>query len=207
MSPDYGVQETQLSACGTTINGRRVEITLTSWTLQDRSASDASNAGSYYLIVARYLPSGAQREMFISFQTDNRSEIAQYRQIFWTATFDGSPAHATAPASPPCVAKPDPSLPAADAVLDTALVQMLIASTGPVPHGFAVMALEFDPSGALAGISVARSDLPDPAQRQLATLVASNLKPHDARTPASYMLRVDAGDTGLRYAVEPACTP
>jgi hypothetical protein len=96
-------------------------------------------------------------------------------------------------------------LPAADAVLDTALVQTLIASAGPAPRGFAVMALEFDPSGALTGISVAQSDLPDPAQKQLATLVASNLKPHDAHTPAAYMLRVDAGDAGLHYAVQPAC--
>jgi hypothetical protein len=105
----------------------------------------------------------------------------------------------------PCIAKPDPMLPAADAVLDTAIVQSLIASAGPGPRGFAVMALEFDPSGALTGISVAQSDLPDPAQRQLATLIASNLKPHDARTSASYMLRVDAGEAGLRYAVQPAC--
>jgi hypothetical protein len=204
---DAGGQTTQLSSCTTTIDGRQVEITLTSWTLVDRSLSNSSDAGAYYRIVARFLPAGSQREMFVSFQTDNRSEISQYRQLFWTVTFDGSPARATACAPPPCVAKPDPSFPTADAVLDTALVQTLIASAGPAPHGFVVMALEFDPSGALAGITVAQSDLPDPAQRQLATLVASNLKPHDARTAASYMLRIDAGDAGLRYATQPACAP
>jgi hypothetical protein len=220
MSPDFGSSVTPLSACETTISGRRVNISLFSVTTQDRGASDPSNAGTVYRVVARFYAAPPLGEMFISFQTDSRSEISDYRQIFWTATFDGSAppssvsakptasgAVAAAPAPPPCIAKPDPSLPAPDAVLDTALVQSLVSSTGPVPHGFALMSLKFDGKGALTSISVPESDLPDPAQKQLATLIASNLKPHDKQTPSSYRLRVDAADTGLHYAVQPACAP
>ena len=219
MAADEGFSTTQISSCQATINGRSVEITFSSVTSPDRSASDASNAGTLYRIAARFLAPAARDEIFIVFESDVRSEIADYRQIFWTVSFDSAPpqtgapgqstasAKPAAPAPPPCVPKPDPSLPALDAVLDTALVQSLIASTGPVPHGFALMSLKFDGKGALTSISVPQSDLPDPAQKQLATLIASNLKPHDKHTPSSYTLRVDAADTGLRYAVQGACAP
>jgi hypothetical protein len=213
MAANEGSSMTQISSCQATINGRSVEITFSSITSPDRSASDASNAGTLYRIAARFLAPAAQDEMFIVFESDVRSEIADYRQLFWTVSFDsappqGAPAQSTSAAKtapPPCVPKPDPSLPALGAVLDTALVQSLVASTGPVPHGFALMSLKFDGKGALTSISVPQSDLPDPAQKQLATLVASNLKPHDKHTPSSYTLRVDASDTGLRYAVQGAC--
>lgn len=199
---DNSPQMTQLSSCETTINGRHVEITL------------SSGSGSSYLLLARFFAAPPVGEMFVAFESDSRSEISSYRQIFWAVTFDGSAPASSAPgavaaalAPPPCVPKPDPSLPAADAVLDTALVQSLLASAGPVPHGFALMSLKFDGKGALTNISVPQSDLPDPAQRQLATLVASNLKPHDKHTPSSYTLRVDAADSGLRYTVQGACAP
>lgn len=211
---------TQLSSCETTINGRRVQITLSSLMSHAQGAPDGGASASFYLILARFFAAPPNGEMFIAFETDSRSEISSYRQIFWAATFDGSAppssapakpaargAVAAAPAAPPCVPKPDPSLPAPDAVLDTALVQSLLASAGPVPHGFALMSLKFDGKGALTNISVPESDLPEPAQRQLATLVASNLKPHDKHTPSTYMLRVDAADTGLHYTVQGACAP
>ena len=105
-----------------------------------------------------------------------------------------------------CNQKPDSKLPTADAVVDTALVQSLMAGSGPAPKGFAQMALRFD-KGALVNIAVLpTSDLPDPVQRQLATLVASNLKPHDKKTPSTFILRVDSKDDGLHYAVEPPCS-
>ena len=209
---DNSPQSTQLSSCETTINGHHVEITL------------SSGSGSSYLLLARFYAAPPVGEMFVAFETDSRSEVSNYRQIFWTVTFDGSAppsnasgkpaapgaapgAVAAAPVPPPCVPKPDPSLPAPDAVLDTALVQSLFASAGPVPHGFALMSLNFDGKGALTNISVPESDLPDPAQRQLATLVASNLKPHDKHTPSSYTLRVDAAESGLRYTIGGACAP
>lgn len=211
---------TQLSSCETTINGRRVEITLSSSMYHGQAALNGGASPSFYVIVAHFLATPALGDMFIAFETDSRSEISSYRQIFWTATFDGSVAtssapaksvalgaSANAPAPSPCIAKPDPSLPAADAVLDTALLQALVTSSGPPLHGFALMSLTFNGSGELTNISVAQSDLPDPAQKQLATLVASNLKPHDKHAPSRFMLRVDAGDAGLRYAVQPACAP
>lgn len=147
------------------------------------------------------------------------------RQIFWTANFGGAPAQmseapaqgsSAAPAfasampapmpaaTPVCVPKADPTLPAASAVLDSALVQMLVSGAGPMPKGYALMALKFD-GASLAGINVAQSDLPDPTQKQLATLVASNLKPHDTKSPSSFVLRVDTQDQGLHYSVQAAC--
>lgn len=211
MPADDGVQTSQLSSCTTTISGRRVEITLGSSTLVDRSASDASSSGTTYTLTAHFPASGSLGEMFILFQTDIRSEISDYRQLFWAATFDNgaSPASATSasatPAAALCVQKPDKSLPTPDAVLDTALVQALFSGSGPAPHGFALMALAFNGSGTLTNISVVQSDLPDPAQKQLATLVASNLKAHDKHTSSSFMLRVDAAEASFRYAVQPAC--
>ncbi|HEV7703950.1 MAG TPA: hypothetical protein VGO46_06635 [Gemmatimonadaceae bacterium] len=217
---DNSPQMTQLSSCETTINGHHVEITLSSAMVHSNGAPDAGGSGSSYLLLARFYSAPPVGEMFIAFETDARSEISSYRQLFWAVTFDGSAPPSSAPAKPPapgaiaaapapvpCTPKSDPSLPGPDAVLDTALVQSLLASAGPVPHGFALMSLKFDGKGALTNISVPQSDLPDPAQRQLATLVASNLKPHDKHTPSSYTLRVDAADTGLRYTVGGACGP
>ena len=218
---DNSPQTTQLSSCETTINGHHVEITLSSSTGTSNPAT--SSGPSSYLLIARFYAAPPVGEMFVAFETVTRSEISNYRQLFWAVTFDSdAPAASTpakpaapgaaggtvavAPAPPPCVPKPDPKLPGPDAVLDTALVQSLLASSGPVPHGFALMSLKFDGKGALTNISVPQSDLPDPAQRQLATLIASNLKPHDKHTPSSFTLRVDAADSGLHYTVGGACT-
>jgi hypothetical protein len=208
----------QRSSCETTINGRRVEITLSSSMSHGQASLDGGASPSFYVIVAHFLATPPLGDMFIAFETDSRSEISSYRQIFWTATFDGSVPTSSAPAksvalgaganaSPPCIAKPDPSLPAADAVLDTALLQALVKSSGPPLRGFALLSLTFNGSGELTNISVAQSDLPDAAQRQLATLVASNLEPHDKHAPSKFMLRVDAQDAGLHYATQPACSP
>ena len=219
---DNSPQMTQLSSCETTINGHHVEITLSSAMVHSNGAPDGGGSGSSYLLLARFYAAAPVGEMFVAFETDSRSEISNYRQIFWAVTFDGSAPLSSAPAKQaargaapgvvaaapaPCTPKPDPSLPAPDAVLDTALVQSILSSAGPVPHGFALMSLKFDDKGALTNISVPQSDLPDASQRQLATLVASNLKPHDKHAPSSYTLRVDAADTGLRYTVGGACAP
>ncbi len=58
-------------------------------------------------------------------------------------------------------------------------------------------------------MSIAKSDLPDAAQHQLASVVATNLKPHDAHAPSTFLLRVDAADAGLSYTVLPisGCAP
>jgi hypothetical protein len=221
---DNSPQMTQVSSCETTINGHHVEITLSSAMVHSNGAPDGGGTGQRYVLLARFYAAPPVGEMFVAFETDSRSEISSYRQLFWAVTFDGSappssaPAKpaapgaapgvvAAAPAPPRCVPKADPSLPALDAVLDTALVQSLFASMGPAPHGFALMSLKFDGKGALTNMSVPESDLPDSAQRQLATLVASNLKPHDKHAPSSYTLRVDAADAGLHYTVGGACAP
>jgi len=95
---DNSVTENQISSCETTINGRLVGITFSSATLQDRSASDASNAGTTYRIAAHFYAAPPAGEMFIVFETDSRSEISNYRQIFWAVTFDGGAPQSSAPA-------------------------------------------------------------------------------------------------------------
>jgi hypothetical protein len=105
-----------------------------------------------------------------------------------------------------CIQHPDSKLPKADAVVDTGLVQSLMSGSGPMPKGFAQMVLKFDNSGALVNIAVPQSDMPDPVQRQLATLVASNLKPHDKKSPSTFILQVDSKDDGLHYEVQPPCS-
>jgi hypothetical protein len=223
-----GAALTQTADCTTVLSGRRAELTSYMWNEEDNLMSPSGQAGPQYMVVARFFSTGSQREVFVAFKSNIQSDIGANRQMFWTITFPGSEgsaapvaqqtiassltaaapgAVAAAPtvAAPPCVPKPDPTLPAASAVVDSALVQMLVSGAAAMPHGFATMSLKFDGSGSLAGLTVAQSDLPDPVQKQLVTLVASNLKPHDAKSPAAYMLRVDTQDQGLHYTVQGSC--
>lgn len=201
-------QMNQTARCTTTIGGRVVEITEYKWSAPVTFTSQNGEPSSLYRAVARFRKTASQPEVFISLDSGAQSDIGAFSAIFWTASFT-SPAAASVGAAPTpaCVATPNPNLPALDAVLDTALVQMLVANAAPpIPHGFEVMSLRFDDSGGVAGISVSQSDLPDSTQRQLTTLVASNLKQHDSKAPSTFLLRVDAKDTGLRYSVQSDCT-
>jgi hypothetical protein len=218
----------QTADCNTILNGRRVELSSYTWTVEDARMSPSGDAGPQYMAVARFFATGTQREVYVAFKSNIQSDIGSNRQLFWTVSFPGSagdatasaqtpvavpafagtsPAPAPTPATPPaCVAKADPALPAASAVVDSGLVQSLIAGSGPMPKGYALMALKFD-GPSLAGIAVTQSDLPDPTQKQLATLVASNLKPRDTKSPSAFVLRVDTQDEGLRYTVQGTCAP
>jgi len=224
---------TQTGECEATIAGRRVEISNYNWTNEDRGMSPSGAAGSEYLVVARFYSTGALRESFIAYKTNIQSDASSMRAVFWTATFDapiavasatpvvqaaaGSappaqavPAAVAAAPAPACVPKSDPNLPTLDAVLDTALVQMLVSNAAPpIPHGFEVISLRFNDTGGVAGISVSQSDFPDATQRQLTTLVASNLKQHDAKAPSAFQLRVESQSSGMRYAVQStgSCAP
>jgi hypothetical protein len=224
-------QLTQTGECEAVIAGRRVAISRYTWTNEDRGMSPSGAAGSEYVVVARFYSTGELRESFIAYKTNIQSDVTSTREVFWTASFDtqkpvasaapapqaaGSapaqpaPAAVAAAPAPACVAKPEPNLPTLDAVLDTALVQMLVSNAAPpIPHGFEVMSLRFDDAGGVSGISVSQSDLPDATQRQLTTLVASNLKPHDAKAPSTFLLRVESQKPGLHYAVLPSggCAP
>lgn len=224
-----GAALTQTADCGIVLNGRHAELTSYMWNEEDNSMSPTGQAGPQYMVVGRFFSTGSQREVFVAFKSNIQSDIGANRQMFWTITFPGyaavpassaqqtaasatsdvAPAAAAAApiAAPACIPRPDPTLPVASAVVDSALVQMLISGASAMPHGFATMSLKFDGSGSLAGLSVAQSDLPEPVQKQLVTLVASNLKPHDAKSPASYMLRVDTQDQGLHYTVQGSCAP
>ena len=210
--------------CETVIAGRRVLITVYNWVTEDDPLSASGNAGAHFAAVARFYPTASQREVFVAFVSNVTYELKSFKQIFWTVSFDGAPgtvaaatpvaastvaamapaAHAAAAAPPVCTAAPQTGLPTGSAVVDSSVVQSLLASAAPIPNGFEVMALQFDTSGELAGMAVAQSDLPEASQRELASVVATNLKPHDSHTPASFLLRIDAAAPGLRYTVLPA---
>ena len=218
--------------CQTVIAGRRVTLTMYHWVVEDANLSASGNAGPHFAAVARFYATGTLRESFVQLISNAPSDLKYFRQLFWTVTFPGSPdpaapaavatlasatpaAAADAPAAPAataptaaCDAAAMSALPAPDAVLDSSVVRMLIASAAPIPKGYELMALQFSGSGELSGMSVAQSDLPEASQRELSSVIATNLKPHDAHAPATFLLRIDSSDTGLRYAVLPVsgCT-
>jgi len=225
---------TEKSECETIIGGRRVTITLYDWVVENADALRPGGAGAHFVAVARFYPQGAANEVYLALESNAPSDLKYYRQVFWTVSFPESPAPATAavaavatlasatPASaeatpvaltaaapaPACDPATVPGLPALDAVLDSSIVRMLIASAAPIPKGYELMALQFAGSGELSGMSVAQSDLPAASQRELSSVIATNLKPHDAHAPSTFLLRIDSSDVGLRYAVLPmsGCT-
>lgn len=218
--------------CETVIADRRVVITLYQWVNEDPRLSASGDAGAHFAAIARFYASGALREAYVELFSNAPSDLKYFRQLFWTVSFPGSsePAPSTpaavatlasatpaadapsAPAAaapaPACDPAAAPGLPAPDAVLDSSVVRMLIASAAPIPKGYELMALQFAGSGELSGMSVAQSDLPEASQHELSSVIATNLKPHDAHAPSTFLLRIDSSDTGLRYAVLPisGCT-
>jgi hypothetical protein len=217
--------------CEAVIAGRRVTMTMYHWVVEDAALSASGNAGPHFAAVARFYATGTLREVYVELMSNAPSDLKYFRQLFWTVSFPGSPAPAApatvatfASATPPAAAEPpapaavasppacDPAalagLPAPDAVLDSSVVRMLIASATPIPKGYELMALQFAGSGELSGMSVAQSDLPEASQHELSSVIATNLKPHDAHAPSTFLLRIDSSDTGLRYAVLPisGCT-
>ena len=208
--------------CETVIAGRRVSLTMYHWVVEDAVLSASGNAGPHFAAVARYYAGGGLREQYVSMSSNSSSDLKYFRQLFWTVSFPGSAATVAAAASTPatlvsaapaaaapaCDSAAAAGLPAPDALLDSSVVRMLIASATPIPKGYELMALQFAGSGELSGMSVAQSDLPAASQRELSSVIATNLKPHDAHAPSTFLLRIDSGDAGLRYAVLPmsGCT-
>lgn len=184
--------------CTTTIDGRAVEITLYEW---------GDPAGGVWLAraVARFRATGSLPERYITLESDTPSDVASLRQVFWSVSFkDAASVASTDTAHASCVAKPDRALPAVDGLLDTSLVHMLVSNAAsPIPRGFEVISLRFNGAGGVDAISVTQSDFPDSVQRQLATLVASNLKEHDAATSSAFLLRIESTAPGLAYLVLP----
>ncbi|HMA02610.1 MAG TPA: hypothetical protein VKP02_09585, partial [Gemmatimonadaceae bacterium] len=224
---------TEEGECETVIAGRRVTITKYRWVNEDALLSASGNAGSQFMVVARFYAEAALREVFVAFSSNAPSDFNYYRGLFWTVTFSGPPGSQSASATPATLVTDDagppaaaplpnatpasaapapvpsaacaatPGLPTPDAVLDSSVVRMLIAGAAPIPKGYEVMALQFAATGDLSGMSVAQSDLPEAAQHELSAVIATNLKAHDAHAPPAFLLRIDSGDTGLRYAVLP----
>lgn len=250
-----------ISECRAVIDGRIVDITLFSWTRIDAPMAPSGDAGTKFLLVARFPSVTSSHAVSLWVFTPYRTDATRYRQLFWTVSFPGDAAGvaaapslvggvaelavgappkggAPAPLGPapkehgisstltngnpgvnsasasalplpdrPSEEEPDPlckpspkGAPAPGAVVDTALVQSLASGADSLPHGYGVVALTFDASGALAGVAVVDSDLPADAERQLATIVSSNIKPRPATSTTLY-LRVDTGGKALRYTM------
>jgi hypothetical protein len=213
--------------CETVIADRHVTITLYRWVNEDARLSASGDAGEHFAAIARYYASGSMREVYVELFSNAPSDLKYFRQLFWTVSFAGASVasaapqtpttpttHASAPASPAAspagagsapapTCAPTPGLPTTDALVDTSVVRMLIASAAPIPHGSETMALQFAASGDLSGMSIAQSDLPDAAQKELSSVVATNLKPHDAHAPSTLLLRIDSSDAGHAYTERP----
>lgn len=218
--------------CETTIAGRRVSIIIYNWVVEDQLLSSSGNAGAHFAAVARYYPSGSQREVYIALISNVASELKYFKPIFWAVTFDGSPAVASAspssapsagvsnvsdthPAGPPaplqsCIIAEQPTgTPAISTVVDSAAVQTQLAGKAEIPNGYELMTLQYAPTGAFSGVKVAQTNFEDATQHELAAALGPNVKAHDAAAPAALMLRVDASMRGLHYTTLPAgsCTP
>jgi hypothetical protein len=220
-----GVSES--GECEASIAGRHVTITMYRWTVEDAMLSASGDAGSHFAAVARFYATGTSREVYVSLSSNAPSDLKYYRGIFWTVSFGDAPAATTAAttAASPAGASPavvstvaavasaaaapaagSPCAALASSVIDSTLVQSLLTGAAPIPKGFEVMNLQFDASGALAGIAVSQTDLPEASQRELEAVIGTNVKPHDSHAPASILLRIDAAATGLHYTVLPATT-
>ena len=209
--------------CETAIADRRVTITVYHWVNEDARLSASGDAGAHFAAIARFYATASLREVYVEIFSNAPSDLKYFRQLFWTVTFPDGVASAASPATPaklvadatapasaaPAACAPTPGLPTTNALLDSSVVRMLLSSAGPVPHGYEILALQFAGSGELSGMSVAKSDLPDAAQHQLASVVATNLKPHDAHAPSTFLLRIDSANEGLSYTVLPVsgCSP
>lgn len=217
--------------CETEIAGRRVNITVYNWVKEDRALSASGDAGAHFAAVARFYASGSHPEVFVAFISNVMYELKSFKQLFWTVSFDTPAVVAATPAAVPvaapaalnvasqpaanavavgasCSAASAPAtLPSASAVVDSAVVGTLLASATPIPSGFEVVQLRFDPGGELAGMNVAQSDLPEASQRELAAVIGTNLKVHDGKEPPSIFLRIDSTANGLHYSVilPPGC--
>ncbi|HEX6534197.1 MAG TPA: hypothetical protein VF041_06345 [Gemmatimonadaceae bacterium] len=259
---ESGGELNPISECRTTIDGRIVTISLFHWTRIDQAMAPSGDAGTKYLLVARFPAVQGSHAVSLWVFTPYRGDAMQFRRVFWTVEFPaatpgasvapaaGSPsstgagataasvavvqatpvaatsdrsstestpaaagaslatvtphsASATAssmPLPPPTCGAPPAGTPAPGDVVDTTLVQMLANGSDPFPQGHGVVALTLDASGALAGVAVVDSDLPADAERQLATIVSSNIKPRPATSTTLY-LRVDTGGKALRYTM------
>lgn len=217
--------------CETTIAGRHVSIIVYNWVVEDEVRSASGNAGAHFAAVARFYPVGVQREVYVALISNVMSELKYFKPIFFTVSFDGGPGDATAAAAPAAVSTVSDMHPAAVAaapappqscaiadqpagapsiatVVDSAAVQTQLAGKPEIPNGYELMSVQYGATGAFSGVKVAQTNFDDATQRELAAALGPNVKTHDAASPASLMLRVDASMRGLHYTALPAgsCT-
>jgi len=195
-SANTGGTMRQLSECKTVIGFRPVIIT----------SYDVKSVK--FIVVARWPAIGEMQAASVWYETIERADIEDMRGVFCTMSFtshvteEAGAAGATGAAPVPCTAPPPSGpLPPIDAVTDTALVGMFANSLEGKTKGYAVLAFNFDPSGAVSQTVVKASDLPEEGQHRLATLLAPNIKPHQQGWPNPLLLKVDETPTSLHLSV------
>lgn len=200
--------------CRTELDGRLATVQLSRINRRDAPMVPSGGIGTQYAISVTWVAALGGRDVMAWMVTRSQSDFEQARQILRTVRIprpkepktDAAPVTAVVSptASPACTTAPVLDV---DAVVDTALVRML-ASGAQMPSGFVELGLTYE-GAELAGTEIHQSDLPEASQRQIVTLVSSNLKPRQPTWPTRVLLRATSGETGLSLTAVPesACQP
>ena len=138
--------------------------------------------------------------VYLAIWRQDRTTLAQMRQVMWTAQFPGMIPDSSAALKCATPIRPRGEL---SDYLDTAFVGMLTQSLwAATPHGFTVFELAFDSTGSVSRVEVVAGDLPASTQKSLASIVASNAKPQPPRV-ARAGIRAEAADSGFKYQLIP----
>ncbi len=219
----------QIDFCQAVIQDRPVQITTYTYVQEDAAMNPTGQAGSWYVAIARWPAVAGQPTVTLWMESNLKSDLMTLRPYFFTVQLPaltaakgasspssatpGSGTSPTLPAQPgsrtdsaACLAPTSVPLPAIDAIVDTALVQMLAASDSAPAPGFAVLALHYDDQGGVASVDVTDTDLAPSEQRHLAALVSSNIRSRAANTPQGVQIHVSRSAHGLEYRVmSPGC--
>jgi len=184
-SLDYGLsRSTRLSICTAVIGGRVAFI------------ATYARGMNPTLAVARWSAHQGLPPAYLAISARDRSALGAMRQLFWTAHFSGLDAD-----SSDALLCATPILPRGQLgdLLDTPLVAQLGQNLwAAMPRGHTVLEISFGSAGAVEGVEVLAGDLPENAEKQIASLVASNVRPQPALAPRAGV-RVEVTESGFSY--------
>ncbi|HEX7943003.1 MAG TPA: hypothetical protein VF488_14415, partial [Gemmatimonadaceae bacterium] len=80
-----------ISECRTVIDGRIVAISMFSWTRIDEAMAPSGDAGTKFLVVARFPSVEGSHAVSVWIFTPFRGDAMQFRQVFWTVSFPSAP--------------------------------------------------------------------------------------------------------------------
>ncbi len=183
-----------LDACETSMGGRPVRVSVLYFTNYDAPLAPSGNRGPRYVGFARWPAMDGMPTVTAWIITAVRSDLRNLRGVFFSAEVG---VKAPPPPPPLCVLLRPP--PGVDSVLDTAAIARRVqAEATHWPAGFAVLALQFDSTGAIADIAATEGDLPDSTKRVLAELVGTSVR---ERAAGEVRVRVTSSAAGFRFDV------